>query len=83
MIWLFLVFEGYQGMQVAVAQHIRGYPSAGTFNVYVVFPSIGATAVVLSAVCFWFGRLKVFARIVQVLSLVAVLPYLLLYTGGV
>lgn len=82
-IWLALVVMGYQGIQGVVAQHAEGYPNAGQIRYYVVFPSIIAVVAALTAICLWFGRFRMLARIVQVLTFLVLFPYLLIYTGGV
>ena len=68
-IWLLLLYTGFQGIERVVAQHVQGYPSAGQIRIYVLFPAIVAVAVT-------FG-------VVQVFSLLMMFPFLLLYTGGV
>ncbi|WP_428415452.1 hypothetical protein [Methylibium sp.] len=82
-IWLALVVMGYQGIQGVVAQHAEGYPNAEQIRYYVVFPGIIAVVAALTGICLWFGRFSMVARIVQVLAFFLLVPYLLLYTGGV
>ncbi|MCK9193519.1 MAG: hypothetical protein M0P19_06555 [Nevskia sp.] len=81
-IWVSFVIMGYQGIQSVAMQNVQGYPNDGQIRFYIVLPSIVATAVALSAICFWFNRLKALARAIQVFSLVALFPYLFFYTGG-
>jgi uncharacterized membrane protein YwzB len=81
-IWVSFVIMGYQGIQSVVTQNVQGYPNVGQIRFYIILPSIVATAVACSAICFWFNRLKILARTVQVFSLVALFPYLFFYTGG-
>jgi hypothetical protein len=81
-IWSLFVLIGYQGIQGVIAQHAAGYPNAEQIRFYVVFPMAVTVFAALTGLSFWYGRLTILARMVQVLSLVVVFPYLYFYTGG-
>ncbi|WP_293389355.1 hypothetical protein [Nevskia sp.] len=81
-IWSLLAVMGYHVIEGVVAQHAEGYPNTGQLRFYIVFPLVVAASGAITAICFWFGRFRGPARLVQVLSLFATLPYLFLYTGG-
>jgi hypothetical protein len=65
-------------------QHVIGFPSAGQIDSYMVFPAI---MMVLITGCAWMAnamqRWFTGLAVISALALLALLPFLFVYTGGV
>lgn len=82
LLWMWLVWTGIGLVQGVVEQNAPGYPNSGQINYYIVFPAVMTLVCAAAAAGVWKGRYLVAARTVQVLGALALLPFLLMYTGG-
>ncbi|WP_266181900.1 hypothetical protein [Dyella humicola] len=82
-IWVFFVWKGYSSLKYLDGQHVPGYPSSGQVNFYFHFPIVVLLIVLIALAASRYRMLKIPAVLLYTLSLLAVLPYLLGYTGGV
>jgi uncharacterized protein involved in cysteine biosynthesis len=83
LIWSALVWTGWDGLANVVAQRVEGYPNHAQ-TVYYLYIPLGMVAVTLAGYALSrVGKARYIALIIEILVLVAVLPYLLPYGGGV
>lgn len=82
-IWGLFVWKGYSSLEDLKGQHVAGYPSSGQVNFYFHFPIVVLLIVLIALAASHYRALKIPAILLYALSLLAVLPYLLGYTGGV
>lgn len=81
-LWFGLFYMGRSGIYGIYAHGEGVYPNSGQIDYYMVFPVCVAAALMLSAwVCNSFRAAQPLAAI-SILALVALFPYLLIYTGG-
>jgi hypothetical protein len=82
--WGGLIVLGLEGLKGVVEQHIPGYPASGQIIYYFWMPETAFVISLLSGVlCLKMLRLRWAGQIVLIVSLLALLPFLFLYTGGV
>lgn len=82
-VWGLFVLKGYSSLEDMKNQHVPGYPSSGQANFYFHFPIVVLLIVLVALAASHYRSLKIPAILLYALSLLAVLPYLLGYTGGV
>lgn len=82
-IWGFFVLTGYGLLEDLKGRRVPGYPSPGQANFYLHLPIAVLSIVLVALAASHYRPLKVPAIFLYTLSLLAVLPYLLGYTGGV
>jgi len=84
MAWGALVALGFEGLKGVVEQHVRGYPVPGQVFYYFWMPVIAFVLSLMSGiVCFRLPRVRWIGQIAMLIALLALLPFLFLYTGGV
>jgi hypothetical protein len=82
-VWGYFSWAGIDWMRYAAGQHTPGYPNSTWVTLYVGIP---VTVLLLSFAIFALGRYSRFKRIaigLQIVTIVIVLPFLGLYSGGV
>jgi hypothetical protein len=82
-IWGFFVWTGYGLLKELKGRRVPGYPSSGQANFYLHLPIAVLLIVLVALVASHYRPLKTPAILLYALSLLAVLPYFLGYTGGV
>ncbi len=87
-VWGGLTLLGLDGMQSVREQHIPGYPASGQIAYYVLAPALLTTAaIVIPLLGRSFkdptGDIRGMGKFFLLMSLLLLLPYLLLYSGGV
>lgn len=83
-LWFALALLGRNGLNGVVAQQVAGYPNMGQINLYIVWPLF---VVVILLACAWlcnaFLRRPWVLGLVSGASLLAILPYVAVWGGGV
>jgi hypothetical protein len=83
-LWFALALLGRDGLNGVVAQQAPGYPNMGQINLYIVWPLFVVTALLACAwFCNAFRRWPPVLGIASGASLLAILPYLMVWGGGV
>ena len=83
-LWFGLALLGRDLVNGVVAQDVPGYPNMGQINLYVIWPLFVVAAILAVAwLCNAFRRGTMILGIASALSLTAILPYLLIWGGGV
>jgi hypothetical protein len=83
-IWFGLALVGRDLLNGVVEQEALGYPTLGQIDFLLAWPLLIVSAILLCAwICNAFGRWAWALGSLSGLSLAAVLPYLLVYGGGV
>ena len=82
MLWGSLAAFGVRLMQGVRAQHAAGYPNAGQIANYVGVPAAVAAACVLWGLWLWRRKPRRHGEPLLVAALCLLLPYLLVYSGG-
>jgi hypothetical protein len=84
LIWCGLLLVGRDLVGGVVAQKAVGYPSRGQIDFLLVWPAFVVLALLLLAwICNGLRRWAAVLTLLSGLALVAVLPYLFIYGGGV
>ena len=78
-----LSWIGWDGIKYVESQHIAGYPNAGQIGYYLVTPLLMLTASLLPGALLGQTKWSTAVSFWSALTLIAVLPYLLPYGGGV
>jgi hypothetical protein len=82
--WGGLVALGLEGLKGVVEQHVPGYPAPGQIIYYFWMPATAFFISFLSGVfCLKMPRVRWAGHLILLVSLLALLPFLFLYTGGV
>jgi len=84
LLWTALFFAGLDLAGGVADRHVLGYPNTGQLQYYVAVP--GSAAIALLACAWVFNGLRRWPWILALVSsaaLLALLPYLLIYGGGV
>jgi hypothetical protein len=83
-LWLALAFIGRGLIYGVIEQHVLGYPNRGQIEYYLTIPVAVAIALLICAwLCNAIRRLPWLLAVVSALSMLALGPYLLPYSGGV
>jgi hypothetical protein len=83
-LWFALALLGRDGLNGVVAQRATGYPNMGQINLYVVWPLFVVIGLLACAwLCNIFPRLRPVLVIASGISLIVILPYCLVWGGGV
>ena|SRR5665213_177295 len=84
LLWIGMFVAGRSLIEGVVAQHVLGYPNLGQIEYYFVFPAFVAMALLL---CAWaFNILRRWPWVLALISagsLLALLPFLFVYSSGV
>jgi hypothetical protein len=82
LLWAFFTYTGYSLVSGVAQRHVPGYPSAGQWHYYVLFP---LTMLLVSVGLLLLARKLPVALVVTlwVLQIVVFIPFFLGYTGGV
>jgi hypothetical protein len=84
LIWSGLALIGRDLVSGVVAQKAVGYPNTGQIDFLMVWPAVVVVALLLAAwTCNGLRRWAVAFSLLSGIALVAVLPYLFVYGGGV
>jgi hypothetical protein len=83
LIWGALSWSGWHGLASISAQSVGGYPNPEQKEYYLYLPLVMVTLTIAGFVLSQFRKVRVVAMIFEILLLVAVLPFLLPYGGGV
>jgi hypothetical protein len=83
LVWGGLSWMGWGAMKDVLAQHVVGAPNSGQIGYYLVFPLVMLTVSLLPGALLGQTRWSAVANGWCSLTLVAVFPYLLPYTGGI
>jgi hypothetical protein len=83
-LWAAMLWVGVDLLKGVVAQHVLGYPAADQFDFLVGIPfaaivAVGGTTLLVNAL----NRFWVVSHLVSGVALIALLPYLFVYGGGV
>jgi hypothetical protein len=82
--WGGLVALGLEGLKGVVEQHVPGYPASGQIIYYLWIPGTAFLISLLSGVfCLKMPGIRWIRQLVLLVSLLSLLPFLFLYTGGV
>ena len=82
--WGGLVALGLEGLKGVVEQHVNGYPAPGQLIYYFWMPAMAFLVSFLSgALCLRMPRIRWIGQLTLLVLLLALLPFLYLYTGGV
>jgi hypothetical protein len=83
-LWFALALLGRDGLNSIVAQQALGYPNMGQINLYIFWPMFVVAALLACAwFCNAFHRWPWLLGLASGSSLVAMLPYLMVWGGGV
>lgn len=82
-VWGGLSAMGWNLIKYAIGRNIAGFPNTGQLGYYLVTPLIMLTASLVPGALLGQTRYSAGANVWCSLTLVAVVPYLLPYTGGV
>ncbi len=83
-LWFALALLGRSGLYGIVAQQAPGYPNMGQINLYVVWPLFVVTLILGCAwLCNSLRRWAWLLGVASAVSLFAILPYLMVWGGGV
>jgi len=84
LLWLSLIVAGHDLVRGVVNQRVLGYPGMGQIDFLIVWPTI---VVLILILCAWavngLRRWYVFLAAISGAALLALLPYLFVYGGGV
>ena len=83
-LWFLLSLLGLSGLSGVAAQHVPGYPNMGQIKLYVAWPMCVKITVLL---CAWFCNMfrgwPWLLIMMSSASLLAILPYMAVWGGGV
>ena len=82
-VWGGLSWMGRGGIAYIESQHAPGYPNLGQIQFYLAFPLLMLSVALVPAVLLSQTKWSVFGSLWSVLTLLAVIPYLFYYGGGV
>lgn len=83
-LWFALALLGREGVNGIVAQNAPGYPNMGQINLYIVYPLYVVLVLISCAgVCNAFRRWPSVLGLASGASMLAILPYLAVWGGGV
>ena len=83
-LWGGLIWLGWIGIQGVVHQHVPGYPASGQVLYYIQVPAAALIICIMAAVvCFVWPAAVWAGRLILILMLLALFPFMLVYTGGV
>ena len=83
-IWFALALSGHGGVDGIVAQRVSGFPNMGQVDLYLFWPLLVVTGLLFCAwVCNAFNRGAAILMLLSGVSIVALLPYLAIWGGGV
>ena len=83
-IWFALALAGRGVVAGTVAQQVPRYPNSGQIDLYVFWPLLVASVLLFCAwVCNALNRGAVILALLSGASMVALLPYLMIWGGGV
>ena len=83
LIWVAFTWHGFQLVDGVAAQNVPGFPNNGQVTLYICVPLLMAASALCMYGLFRFTQLKRTALVLQAVLLISVLPFLLIYTGGV
>ena len=81
-VWGGLSWMGWAGVKGVQSQHVPGYPNLGQIQFYTVFPLVMLSVALVPAALLSQTKWAIIGNIWSVVTLLAVLPYLFFYTGG-
>jgi hypothetical protein len=82
-VWGGFVWIGRDLLQGVEAKHTAGYPNTEQLRYYFITPLVMLFTAVLPPIILWRTRWEMFGTLWLVLTLFAVFPYILPYSGGV
>ena len=83
-IWFALALSGHGGVDHVVAQRVSGYPNMGQVDLYLFWPLLVVTGLLFCAwVCNALNRGAAILVLLSGASIIALLPYLVIWGGGV
>ena len=86
LVWGFWLWTGIGLLRGVANQHVPGYPNSGQIEYYAGIPGVLVVICLAFAALVFFNKGKLassIANIIQVTALIAVLPYMIVYGGGV
>ena len=83
LVWGALSWMGWDGIKYVESQHVAGFPSTGQIGYYLVFPLLMLSLSLVPGALLGQTKWSAAASAWCGFTLIAVLPYLLSYTGGV
>lgn len=82
-VWGGLSWAGWDGVRSIEAQHVAGYPNSGQIGYYLAAPLVMLTVSLVPGALFGQTKRSAGANLWCGLTLIAVIPYLFPYGGGV
>jgi hypothetical protein len=83
-LWLGFILVGRGLIEGVITQHIVGYPNIGQLETYILWPTLVTIVVLITAwLCNGLRRWPWLLTSVASASLILLIPYLFVYSGGV
>ena len=83
LIWLYFLISGIDGYNYIAAQRVHLFPNSGQAIIYIVVPAAMSFGSAFGILLAWKNRYTLTLLYLSMLSIVAVMPYILVARGGV